>query len=554
MSTLAHVRMFITRLFVWRHFLKSAKSPQYVQEALLRKILSDNQYTGYGKKHGFSRFSSCGQFFSRVPIVTYEELRPYIEEQLTKNVSALTAESAVYYATTSGTTGKPKYIPLIKDELRCLRRYADLVAYSHYRWEPKSFSGKLCVISSPAEEGHFANGIAWGSVSGLLYAGIPRLVASKYVIPPEIFGIEDHEVKYRVILRLMLAERDITYMNAPNPTTFLKLHALANELGRELIQEIGSGGFAAESLLSPIVRRALHGRYAANTARAKELAEVYAMKEKISLVDLWPSLSAVATWTAGSCSVATEALRVASGPTVKIIELGYQCSEFRGTVTLDPMTGEGLPMIEDYYFEFIEPETWDNGGRDCKRIHQLQQGRDYYVIVTTRSGLYRYFINDIVRVVGKCHATPTIRFLQKGKGVTNITGEKLYESQFVEAVRNTERYFGFRTIFSLGLADVKDQVYRAYLETASSSVSPKDIAHYLDRMLMELNHEYRAKRNSGRLHPLELGLLSPNTGNAYRAHCVSMGQKDGQFKAMLLQYVERCEFPFSSYILKTDQI
>ena len=64
----------------------------------------------------------------------------------------------------------------------------------------------------------------------------------------------------------------------------------------------------------------------------------------------------------------------------------------------------------------------------------MRKGLDYYIIVTTPSGLYRYFINDVVRVTGFLHAAPLLKFMQKGKGVTNITGEKLYEAQVLAAV------------------------------------------------------------------------------------------------------------------------
>ena len=63
-------------------------------------------------------------------------------------------------------------------------------------------------------------------------------------------------------------------------------------------------------------------------------------------------------------------------------------------------------------------------------------GRRYYVLFTTAAGLYRYFMNDLVEVTGFFHRTPLLRFVQKGKGVTSLTGEKLYEAQAIEAVQD----------------------------------------------------------------------------------------------------------------------
>ena len=75
------------------------------------------------------------------------------------------------------------------------------------------------------------------------------------------------------------------------------------------------------------------------------------------------------------------------------------------------------------------------GPRDVLgRSDELEAGQRYYVLITTASGLYRYFMNDLLEVTGFFHRTPLLRFVQKGKGVTNLTGEKLYEAQMIESV------------------------------------------------------------------------------------------------------------------------
>ena len=62
--------------------------------------------------------------------------------------------------------------------------------------------------------------------------------------------------------------------------------------------------------------------------------------------------------------------------------------------------------------------------------------REYYIFFTTTSGLYRYDINDVIKVTGRYNQTPQIIFLRKGRGMTNITGEKLSVNQVIEAVQS----------------------------------------------------------------------------------------------------------------------
>ena len=100
----------------------------------------------------------------------------------------------------------------------------------------------------------------------------------------------------------------------------------------------------------------------------------------------------------------------------KVMELGYQSSECRGTIALTPETPEGLPPFHHHYFEFVEAGAWDRGAPDFVGLADLEQGKRYYVLFTTVAGLYRYFINDLVEVCGFLNRTPLLRFVQKGKG------------------------------------------------------------------------------------------------------------------------------------------
>ena len=114
---------------------------------------------------------------------------------------------------------------------------------------------------------------------------------------------------------------------------------------------------------------------------------------------------------------------------VSIIELGYLASEVRATVNVDVQRNVCLPTIFDAVFEFAERDAWEGGTAEFLSLHELTANGEYYVFVTTPEGLYRYDMNDIVRVTGRVNETPTLKFVQKGKGVTNITGEKLHEDQ-----------------------------------------------------------------------------------------------------------------------------
>jgi hypothetical protein len=161
-------------------------------------------------------------------------------------------------------------------------------------------------------------------------------------------------------------------------------------------------------------------------------------------------------------------------------------------------------------------------------------------------------MNDIVRVTGFYRQTPTLRFVQKGRGVTSITGEKLYEHQALEAVQSVLLRHRMNPVFTMVLADEGERVYRVHIElSAQTGPRAHDLAQEIDTALGGLNLEYAAKRASGRLNPLALCWLQRGTGDAYRRYCVAAGQREGQFKPVALQRLAGFGFPIDDYRVAT---
>jgi len=136
-----------------------------------------------------------------------------------------------------------------------------------------------------------------------------------------------------------------------------------------------------------------------------------------------------------------------------------------------------------------------------------------------------------------------LAFVQKGVGVTSITGEKLHESQVIDAVAATQRELGCASRFFLVLADVEHARYRLLIERdAGFAPDPARLAARLDALLAERNVEYAAKRATGRLAAIEARLVRQGFGESYRAWCVARGQRDAQFKPLALQYAHEFQF------------
>ena len=542
-----------------RRILADAKSPDTASKALLRRILAENADTAFGKAHGFDRITAADQYREAVPVQTYESLRDLIERQELTGEPCLTAEQPVFYNRTSGTVAAPKDIPITKPGLASIQELQRLTAYVMAR-KTSMLTGKVFSITGAAIEGTMPGGTPFGSASGLLNASQGRLIRRRYVLPPELSDIADNDARYLLTGILGAADRSVTCLATANPSTLVRLMDVINQNAELVIEAVAkgqppagsdTGDMNTDSLLQP------------QPERADELEQRRKAAGGLTYADLWPELSGVLTWTGGSCGVAVANLRPLLTVDCPVYELGYLASEVTGTVNLDPHRTACVPTLGNAFFEFAPTEDWEAAGQDQRQgkdllsLEQLEEGRDYYVIVTTSSGLYRYDMSDIVRVTGFVGATPTLVFVQKGKGITSITGEKLHESQVINAVISELAQQGLEPDFFIMLADVDSAGYTLYLESAadqSGVLQAAGLARPIDEHLADLNIEYKSKRASQRLNQLTVKPIVAGTGDAFRRQRVADGQRDVQFKFVHLQYRHECPFDFEERVSSTEDL
>ena len=525
----------------YQSLLNATGNPRNAQEALLRRILVTNANTHFGARHNFRQIRDPGAYRRAVPVKTYEDMRKYVEVQDRTGEPYLTADRPVYYHRTSGTLGSAKDIPVTSAGLTRVKENQQLFAYSVARGT-RAFEGRVLGITGQAVEGLMPSGVPYGSASGLLYKRMSKLVRRKYVLPPEVADIADYDLRYFATAAYALAERNVTGIGTANPSTLVRILELIQSEPEALIEAVHEGRLPpgaelpAEITLTP------------DRGRARELEGPLAAKGVLDYAAIWPNLKGIMTWTGGSCGVPLRRLAGSIPAGTSIIELGYIASEFQGTVNIDAAENVCVPTLLDNFFEFVEREAREAGGSDYLLLDELEEGGEYYVFVTTQDGLYRYDMNDIVRVTRMINATPCLEFVQKGKGVTNITGEKLYEKQVLDTVMAATVRLGVSPNFFVMLADQEAAAYTLYLETSSREpYQASGLANAVDRGLREANIEYDGKRGSGRLAPVEIKRLRPGTGGEFRADRVAAGQRDSQFKYLHLQYAHECPFDFDAH-------
>jgi sterol desaturase/sphingolipid hydroxylase (fatty acid hydroxylase superfamily) len=533
------------RLTHWCTLERATHNAVHTQQRVLRGILRQNRDTVFGQRHSFAETGSVADYRRLCPVQTYDDLRPYIEEQERTGQPGVTAEAALYYAKTSGTTGMAKLLPITPTMLVQVRRQQALAGFLQYRACPDAFRGALLGITGAAEEERSVNNKSIGAISGVMYEMLPWPMRRKFILPPVVFAIKDHLTKYLLILRLALAEKNLTYIATANPSTFVLLSELAHQYRDELLIGIETGQWPVERSLPPGVVGAVLSRLRPDRERAAELRELFAIRERPAIRDLWPHVALIATWTGGNCRIPLQTVKQQLPDHAMIMDLGLLASECRVTLTVEADTASGLPVFTDYFFEFVERARRDDGQPKFLTLAELEVGKEYYIFVTTTGGLYRYDMNDIVTVTGHRHSVPLIEFLQKGRGVTNITGEKLYEKQVIQATADTATQCSLTIPFFVMLADREASCYEFYFELGGDAAPDLDeLSRLIDENLCRQNEEYKQKRASQRLKSLRVWRLRSGTATSFRAHMVKRGQREGQFKVQCLVYKDEIGFDF----------
>ncbi len=518
-------------------FERDCARPAEAQFDLLQSIVRRQAATAFGRDHHFADIRTVADYRKTVPAAPYEYVEPYIERVKRGETDALIAgDRVLMFALTSGTTAARKLIPVTTRYLADYKRGWNMWgvrAYQDHRPRRLAFRPIIQMVGDP-EEYRTETGIPCGNLSGYTAQVQKRMIRWLYVVPPVSGKIKDPLARYYVALRLGI-HRPCSMFLAANPSTLLMLARTLNAEREHLLRDLHDGTLRSDIDLPPEIRAVVSRKLAKNPEMAKHLSTVAEKMGRLYPQDVWPSDSIlIGTWTGGSMGPYLRQLPTYYGRPVTR-DLGLLASEGRMTIPFENDTPAGVLDIWSNYFEFIPEGEADSKSPTVLGAHELEDGKSYFILPTTQSGLYRYQISDLVRVRGFLGKTPLVEFLGKGHRFANLTGEKLSEHQVTQATEVATRRSG-HPIGGYSLAPVWDDAkpfYGLFVEEpdAADETGLKRFLTEYDRVLGELNIEYAAKREGGRLGPVRAFILSPGTWAAWdRARVAKTGGSPEQYK------------------------
>lgn len=420
------------------------------QRDVLQHLVTEGQYTEFGKSHHLNRTFRISEFKDAVPIHEYDDLKPWIERMLQGEENILWNTPVEWFAKSSGTTSdRSKFIPISQQSLDENHFQASkdvLTLYYHHYPETDLLTGKGLVIGGSHQVGQVNENIRYGDLSAVLLQNTPFW--SEWIRTPElsIALMDEWESKIENLARSTISENVTSVSGVPTWTIVLF---------RRILEITG----------------------------------------KSKIIDVWPNLE---LYLHGGVSFVPyrSQLEQLVGSTIHYLE-SYNASEgFFAAQSHHSENGMLLFLNHGIFFEFMPLEEYGNAHPRTVGLAEVEVGKHYAPVITTTGGLWRYLLGD------------TIQFTEVFPFRIKVSGRlKHYINAFGEEVMvdNTDKALAL-TCLATGAA-VNDYTAAPIFFSDNSNGAhhwliefdqmPEDIHQFailLDTHLRQINSDYDAKR------------------------------------------------------------
>ncbi len=522
--------------FRWPKFRALLENARVQQEEWLMTRIRLCRDTDFGRDHGFAEIHSLADFQKRVPVSRYDHFAPYISAVANGQTSALIppSEELAQFTITTGSGGSPKLNPVSRTWLRQYRQAWDIWGLKLFVDHPRNLGTQMLQLAGKWDMGKTPAGHQISMVSALLARAQNPMMKPYYATPSPVNDIPDPVARYYTALRLSITQR-VGWIVLMNPGTLIRMAEIGDQHRELLLRDLHDGTLTTQFEIPADVRQSLAGRLARrHPGRVRQLEEIIRQTGTLYPKDYWPPL-VIGCWLGGTAGFQKASLPRYFGD-VPMRDMGLVSSEGRHTIPLEDTRPEGVPSIVSGFYEFLPVEEVDSAQPNVLAGHELTVDRDYYLLMTTAGGFYRFNIGDIVRCRGFVGQAPLLDFLQKGDRVGDLEGEKLTERQLLEMAHAAASQIGL-SLTEVTAVPVRDAAGRPRYQVLAEQgdfQSPQQSQAFideLDRRLMGINFLVNYRRKEGVLDAPRLLLVETGAWKALmQRESERRGTGDFQYK------------------------
>ncbi|KAG4192149.1 hypothetical protein ERO13_A07G139400v2 [Gossypium hirsutum] len=558
---------------VIEEFETMTKDAENVQRETLKKILEENGSAEYLQNLGLNGRTDPQSFKACVPVVTHQDLEPYIQRIVDGASSlVLTGKPITTISLSSGTSqGRPKFVPF-NDELMETTLQIFRTSYAFRNREFPVTNGKALQFIYSSKQSRTKGGLFAGTATTNVFRNSQfkkamKVMQSQCCSPDEvIFGPDFRQSLYCHLLCGLIFREEIQLVSSTFAHSIVHAFRTLEQVWEELCVDIREG-ILTSGITFPSVRSAMAKLLKPNP----ELADL--IHRKISglsnwyglIPELFPNVKYIYGIMTGSMEHYLKKLRHYAGD-VPLISADYGSSEgwiganINPNVPTESTTYAVLPNIG--YFEFIplkenvEEQVHDRGDANILSMEpkpvsltEVKIGEEYEVIVTSFAGLYRYRLGDVVKVMGFHNSTPELKFICRRNLMLTVNIDKNTEKDLQQAVEEAAKLIAEEKQevidFSSHVDMWTDPGHYVIFWEISGEVSDevlKECCNCLDRSFVDAG--YVSSRKVNAIGPLELRVLRRGTFQKVLDHYVGLGAAVSQFKT------PRCVGPTNYKVLQ----
>lgn len=435
-----------------------------IQEQLLMQMLSYAEDSIFGQKYGFANITSLDDFRKHLPVLSWKDYEPYVEQLVEGKENVLFPGKATFFTMTSGSSGKEKYIP-DNAMSACARNLVLRWRLKHLlKFIPNLMEGKFLPLSNAPTLSKTPSGIPYGTASGLTLekSGLDKIMA----YPLSILLNTDNASTDYLLMRFAIEQENVLFVFGNNAARMTGLVRMAEENKEEILHDIERGSVKESLKLDPAVRKEVEKSLKPNPERAAALRALIAEGKPFTPATYWRKMRLAMFWLSSSVGHYVDELRPYFASPVQFMDAGYGSSEAKFNIPMEPEEKAGALSIATAFYEFIPVE-----GGEPLLAHQLEMGKEYELVVTTWAGLYRYNMKDIICVDGFVGNTPKISFVRKSSEILNVVGEKIPASAVNDCVHQVLKDKGVAVRQVQVYPDLEHRRYACYVEPMEGTLS-----------------------------------------------------------------------------------
>ncbi|MCR4741053.1 MAG: GH3 auxin-responsive promoter family protein, partial [Lachnospiraceae bacterium] len=230
---------------------------------------------------------------------------------------------------------------------------------------------------------------------------------------------------------------------------------------------------------------------------------------------IWPKLERIIAAGTGAFSIYTDQMRHYTGDIPHINALYASSEALIGTET--DTEGQYQLSTRNAFVEFVPlGASFDT----ALPAGETEEGREYSLLVTSYAGLYRYKLDDVVKIRGFKDDLPVFTFEGRLSDRINTGYGDVTDGEIYRALCGLSEKTGKRPADYAYLLNEDENSLTVYAETSGESednypATPEE-SGLLDEILSDISEAYAKAREKGTLKELTLSYVEPESQLLYR--------------------------------------